>query len=75
MLRKPPVLPIPDKPTGRTRPERSRVDAKHGPDTGPEQFDLWGAFAASFEHDQAVEAAHRAGPRLVGVGANRQPAS
>jgi hypothetical protein len=30
---------------------------KHRPDLSPEQFDLWGAFAASSELDPTVEAA------------------
>lgn len=55
MPRKPVVPSIPEKPTGRTKQERSRV--KHRPDPPPEQFDLWGAFAASHERDQTIEAA------------------
>jgi hypothetical protein len=57
MPRKPALPTIPDKPTGRTKPERSRVDPKHRPDPSPEQFDLWGGFAASWEQGEAVEAA------------------
>jgi hypothetical protein len=57
MPRKPPAPSIPEKPTGRTKPEPSRVAPKNCPDPRPEQFDLWGVFAASLEHDQAVEAA------------------
>jgi hypothetical protein len=56
MPRKPAVPSIPDKPIGRTRPERPRVEPKHRPDGGPEQFDMWGAFTASFEQDKAPEA-------------------
>jgi hypothetical protein len=52
-----PVPTIPDKPSGRTKPERPRVNAKLRPDPGPEQFDFWGAFAASWEHEQAGDAA------------------
>jgi hypothetical protein len=57
MPRKPAVLTIPEKPTGRTKPEPSRAVSKNRPDPGPEQFDLWGAFAASSELDQTAEAA------------------
>jgi hypothetical protein len=57
MPRKTPVLTIPEKPTGRAKPQPSRVVAKHRPDPGPEQFNLWDAFAASSEQDELVEAA------------------
>ena len=57
MPRKPSVPTIPDKPTGRTKPERSRVAPKHRPDPGPEQIDMWDALtAAPVEHDKAAEA-------------------
>src|SRR4051794_39151356 len=56
MPRKRPVPSIPEKPTGRTKPEPSRVAPKHRPHPSPEQFDLWGAFAAPWEVDQTVEA-------------------
>jgi hypothetical protein len=56
MPRKPVVPTIPDKPAGRTKPERSR-DPKLPPALSPEQSDLWGAFAASWEQGEAVEAA------------------
>jgi hypothetical protein len=57
MPRKPAVPTIPEKPTGKTKPERSRVVSKHRPDPGPEQFDLWGAFDACSDLNQAVEVA------------------
>ena len=57
MPRRPTVPTIPDKPAGRTKPERSRAGSQHRPDPGPEQFDLWGAFTAPLEHDPAVKAA------------------
>ena len=56
MPRKPAMPAIPDKPTGRTKSERSRADPKP-PALKPEQFDLWGAFAASWEQGESVEAA------------------
>ncbi len=55
MPRKPPVPTIPEKPTGRTKPERSHMVPKHEPGPGFEQLDLWGAFAASSEQDQATK--------------------
>jgi hypothetical protein len=64
MPRKPPVPSIPEKPTGRTKPEPSRMAPKHRPDPSPEQFDLWGAFGASWELGPMVEAA--AQPRAKG---------
>ena len=55
MPRKPPVLTTPKKPTGRTKPERPHMVPKHDPGPGFEQLDLWGAFAASLEQDQATK--------------------
>ena len=55
MPRKSVVPAIPAKPTGLTKPERSRANPKL-PDINPEQFDLWGAFAASGEHGDSVKA-------------------
>jgi len=57
MPRKSPVPTIRDKSTGRTEPERSGVITKHRQDPTLEQFDLWGLFIASWEHDQAAEPA------------------
>jgi hypothetical protein len=53
-------MPPPSPSRGLTEPGssmRSRVDPKPPPVLSPEQFDLWGAFAASWEQGEAVEAA------------------
>lgn len=65
MPRKPPVPTIPDKPSGRAKPEHSPEVPKHSTELSLDQFDLWDAFAASPDQDPAGEpnSKHRAKAR------------
>ena len=73
MPRKPPVLTTPEKPTGRTKPERSPAVPKHRPDPGPEQFDLWGASVATPVIDHTAREVQKPRAKRISPRHSRKP--